>query len=411
MSREIHKLSHRQVTTAEPPADRRAVLLGDGGGLYLQVSRSEASVVSRSWVFRYERGGKRHDLGLGPITTLSLAEARTRARTLRVQLVDGQDPFAARQQQHQERLAQRAERARATTFRDCALRLMEGHNAGWRSAVHRRQWLQTLEDYAFPIIGNLPVNEIDTPLVIKVLEPIWTAKPETASRLRGRIEKVLGWATVREFRSGDNPARWRGHLQEMFAAKEKLAPVEHHEALPYADVPAFMAELRERNHIAARGLEFTILAAVRTGETLKAEWDEIDFAAKVWTVPASHTKRKRELRVPLSGRALEILASLPREGVRIFPVGVCAMDRMSKSLREDVTVHGFRSSFRDWTADQTSYPEVVAEQALGHAVGTKVERAYQRSDLYEKRRKLMEAWAGYCSRPATAVGQVINIRA
>jgi integrase len=331
--------------------------------------------------------------------TLNLVEAREKARLLRQQLVDGIDPFTARRQAKQERLAKLAAEARAMTFKQCAEACMKSHADGWKNAKHAAQWRSTLETYAYPVLGDLAVDDIATAHVVRVLQPIWKEKPETASRVRGRIEKVLGWATVRGFRSGDNPARWRGHLQELFAAKAKVRPVNHHAALPYTDAPAFMADLRSRNSLSARALEFTILTGVRTGETIGATWDEIDFAAKTWTIPASRMKAGKAHKVPLSDRAAEILASLPREGEHIFPLSNMAMLELLRGMRPGTTVHGFRSTFRDWAAERTSYPNHVAEAALAHTIGDKVEKAYRRGDLFEKRRRLMADWSTWCSRP------------
>src|SRR5262249_17011655 len=251
--REIHRLTTKQVTNAKPPGNRRSVLLNDGGNLWLQISRSvKPDEFNRSWVFRYERDGQRRDMGLGSIHDLNLAEARAKARTLRQQLLDNIDPYAVRQQAKTDRLAQAAERPGAMTFKQCAIGCMESHEAGWTNAEHRRQWITTLEQYVYPLIGDLAIDDITTPHVIKVLEPIWKAKPETASRIRGRIERVLAWATVRGFRSGDNPARWRGHLKEAFPAIGEITKVNHHEAMPFIEVPAFMTKLRQQDHIAAR---------------------------------------------------------------------------------------------------------------------------------------------------------------
>jgi integrase len=360
-------------------------------------------------VFRYELDGQRNDLGLGSVDTLNLVEAREKARLLRQQLVDGIDPFTARRQAKKERLAKLAAEARAMTFRQCAEECIKSHSDGWKNAKHAAQWRSTLKTYAYPVLGDIAVDDIATAHVVRALQPIWKEKPETASRVRGRIEKVLGWATVRGFRSGDNPARWRGHLQELFAAKGKIRPVNHHAALPYTDVPAFMADLRSRNSLSAGALEFTVLTAVRTGETIGATWDEIDFAAKVWTIPAARMKAGKAHRVPLSDRAAEILASLPREGEHIFPLSNMAMLELLRGTRPGTTVHGFRSSFRDWAAERTSYPNHVAEAALAHTIGDKVEKAYRRGDLFEKRRRLMEAWAEYCAKP-TSNSKVVTLR-
>jgi len=399
MSRTIHRLTMRAIASAKPRPGKR-VMLADGGNLLLQVTGKPDGKFSRSWIFRYERDGKRHDLGLGPLDTLSLAEARIRARDLRTQLLDGVDPRGVREQRRAERLAQLSQRARQMTFRACALRCIEGHEGGWRNAEHHRQWITSLEQYVYPHIGDLPVDEIATPHIVKVLEAIWKDKPETASRVRGRIERVLGWAQVRGFRSGDNPARWRGHLQELFPAKGKIQKTEHHSAMPFTEVPAFMVELRAHNSLTARALEYCILTAARSGEVLGATWGEIDLAAKTWTIPAGRMKAEKEHRVPLPARALEILAALPREDEPLFPLTHTAMLELLRRMgRDSATVHGFRSSFRDWAAERTLYPNHVAEAALAHAVADKVEKAYRRTDLFEKRRRLMADWAAWCSRP------------
>ena len=395
--REMHRLTARQVATATLPEGESKRLLHDGGGLYLQLMRSvsgdamvrsDAFGINRSWLYKYELRGKRREVGLGSLRDFSLAEARQRHRALRQQVSDGIDPLAERRQRNAERVA---EAAKTMTFRDCFEACLASHEDGWKNAEHRRQWRTSIEQDVLPVIGNLAVDDIGTPHIIKVLEPIWKAKPETASRTRGRIERVLAWATVRGFRSGDNPARWRGNLQEMFPAVGKIAKVNHHEAMPYVDVPAFMVKLREREHIAARALEFTILCAARTGETLGAMWDEIDPTTKTWTVPHSRMKNGKEHKVPLSNRALEILQGLPHRSARIFDIGEVAMLQMLREVNggKGPTVHGFRSSFRDWCSERTSYPPAVAEQALAHAIGSKVERAYSRSDLFQKRVRLM----------------------
>jgi len=399
------RLAAREVMNAKPEKGRRAAMLPDGGNLYLQATfgKNDAETgkptIRRSWVFRYELHGQRHDLGIGSVDTFNLAEARERAKGLRQQLADGIDPFTAKQQKKKEDLAKLAAAARAMTFRQCAEECIKSHRDGWKNAKHAAQWASTLETYAYPVLGDLAADDIATAHVVRVLQPIWKDKPETASRVRGRIEKVLGWATVRGFRSGDNPARWRGHLQELFAAKTKIRPVNHHAALPYTDVPAFMADLRERNSLSARALEFTALTAVRTGETIGATWDEIDFAAKAWTIPAARMKAAKAHRVPLSDRTMQILAALPREGAHIFPLSNMAMLELLRGMRPGTTVHGFRSSFRDWAAERTSYPNHVAEAALAHTISDKVEKAYRRGDLFEKRRRLMADWATWCSRP------------
>jgi integrase len=374
----------------------------DGHGLYLQV----LSPNSASWILRYVRHGKERMLGLGPVHVVGLKEARQRARQARLQLLDGIDPVEQRQTK-KAKLALAA--ARTMTFAECAKQYHAQHEGKWKSAKHRQQYLGTLGQYAFPMLGSLPVAEIDTGLVLQVLEPIWTSKMETARRVRGRIETILDWAGVRGYRSGDNPARWKGHLAEALPARSAAAQ-SHHAALPYDELPAFMAELRARPGSASRALEFTILTAARSGEVLGAKWDEIDLASKTWTIPANRMKAGQIHRVPLSGRALELLGELYTEernpfvfvGSRGAGLSTMAMPHVLKQIRPDVTVHGFRSTFRTWADEQTAHPHHVVEQALAHTIGNAVERAYRRGDLFEKRRLLMEAWASYCSRPVGA---------
>jgi integrase len=410
--REMHRLTARQIATATLPEGENKALLHDGAGLYLQLMRSvSGDSINRSWLFKYELHGKRREMGLGSLQDFSLAEARQRHRVLRQQISDGVDPLLVRRQRNAEHAA---ESAKVVTFRYCFEQCLASHEGGWRNAEHRRQWRTSIEQDVLPIIGEIAVDDIGTPHIIKVLEPIWKLKPETASRTRGRIERVLAWATVRGFRSGDNPARWRGHLQEMFPAVGKIAKVNHHEAMPYVDVPNFMSKLREVDHIAARALEFTILCTARTGETLGATRDEIDFTAKTWTVPATRMKGGKEHKVPLSNRAIEILQALPHTASpRVFDIGEVAMLQMLREVHgsKGPTVHGFRSSFRDWCSERTSYPPAVAEQALAHSIGSKVERAYSRSSLFEKRRKLMSDWSMFCSRPAVAGATVVALKA
>lgn len=275
-----------------------------------------------------------------------------------------------------------------------------------KNKKHAGQWQQTLEDYVYPIFGSLPVLAIDTVLVMKAIEPIWTTKPETASRVRGRIESVLDWATARGYRSGENSARWKGHLENLLPKRSKVARVEHHAALPYAELPGFMAELRQQNGIAARALEFAILTAARTGEVIGATWAEIDFEARLWTVPAGRMKAGRDHRVPLSEAAMAILRLLhgARTGDRVFPISNMAMLMLLRRMgRGDLTAHGFRSTFSDWCAEQTNTPSEVREMALAHTVGDKVEAAYRRGDMFDKRRHLAEAWARYCAAQPASV--------
>jgi integrase len=406
MSRKVGKLSAAAVRNAKPALDRRAELIADGGNLYLQVSRGAGDTVNRSWVFRYEHGGRQRDLGLGPTHTRSLGEAREKARELRQQLLDGIDPLEAR---HARLMAERAEAAKAVSFKDCAAAVIGAHRPGWNNAEHTRQWQTTLAS-TFPVLGELPVAAIDTGLVLKVLEPIWKATPETASRLRGRIEKVLDFAKVRGYRVGENPARWRGHFDHLLPARSKVQDVEHLAALPYAEIPQLMSELRQRTDDAARALELCILTACRRGELLKAHADEFDLKEGVWTIPAAHTKAGREHRVPLADRALAIVETRPRKG----PLFVLAQHEMQfalRAIRPGTTVHGTaRSSFSTWAAETSAYPAEVIEAALAHAARDKVAAAYQRGDLFEKRRKLMTAWANYCASTPVTAARVLPIR-
>jgi integrase len=400
VARTIHRLSPRRVSTVA-----KSGYYADGGGLYLQVSPAR----TKSWVFRFTLNGRAREMGLGSLDTFALTEARNRALACRKQLDDRIDPIDARDAL---RAQGRLDAAKALTFSDCAGKYIAAHRAGWRNAKHASQWENTLKTYAEPVIGKLPVQRIDVGLVMRVLEPIWKEKPESASRLRGRIEAILDWASARGLRTGDNPARWRGHLDSLLPARAKVRAVTHHPALPYADIGAFMTSLREQDGVAARALEFAILTTARTGEVLGAKLEEIDVEAKLWTVPAARMKSKREHRVPLSKRAIEILrAASARPNANsnlkqgfIFagrrpsePLSNMAMlQLLSRMGRSDLTVHGFRSTFRDWAAESTNYPRELAEAALAHVNADKVEAAYLRGDLFEKRRTFMNAWAKYC---------------
>ena len=361
---------------------------GDGAGLCLQVTPSGA----RSWVFRFSLFGRAREMGLGSLNTVSLEEAREGALQCRKLLRDGRDPIEERK----ERLA--AARAVATrrspTFQECAEEFVAAHRAEWTSSIHARQWTATLATYVYPLIGDLPVSAVDTRMVMRVLEPHWATKRETMSRVCGRIEAILGWATTQQYREGENPARWRGHLANLLAKGARKAPIEHYEALPYREIPAFMAQLRALEGILARSLEFLILTAARTDEVRLAPWTEVDLERRVWVVPSERMKLGREHRVPLSGRAVEILQSLPRHSPYIFPGRSLAFapnmmwGLLRKKMGVETTVHGFRSTFADWAAEQTDFPSEVREMALAHAVGDRVEAAYRRGDLFDKRRQL-----------------------
>jgi integrase len=370
---------------------------GDGAGLCLQVIPSGA----RSWIFRFSLFGRAREMGLGSLHTVSLEEAREAALQCRKLLRDGRDPIEERKAKLA--AARAAATRRSPTFRECAEEFVAAHKAEWTSSIHARQWAATMATYVYPLIGDLPVSAVDTRLVMRVLEPHWAIKRETMSRVRGRIEVVLRWATTQQYREGENPARWRGHLANLLAKGAKKTPIEHYKALPYPDLPAFMADLRALEGILARSLEFLILTAARTDEVRLSRWSEIDLAGRVWTIPAARMKAGRERRVPLSGRAVEILQTLPRRGPYIFPgrSSAVAPNMMLCLLKEkmgvQVTVHGFRSTFADWCAEQTDFPSEVREMALAHAVGDRVEAAYRRGDLFEKRRQLAEEWAGFCA--------------
>jgi len=411
MPRRAQGLSAAKVQKAGPGR------YGDGAGLYLLVRSPDL----KFWCFRYwvpgpggtasqvKRGGRLRELGLGPAVgraAVSLADARRKARALFDLVRDGGDPLDARKAARAARLA---EATKTISFRECATAYIDAHRAGWKNDKHAAQWPATLKTYAYPIIGPLPVRAIDTALVLKVLEPIWTAKPETASRVRGRIEAILDWAKVRDHRSGENPAKWRGHLDHLLPARGKVRRVAHHAALPYAEIGKFMAALRAQEGTAARALEFAILTAARTGEVIGARWAEIDLAEKNWTVPAERMKAGREHRVPLCERGIEIISDLaddnPAPDAFVFPGAKRGRPLSNMSMlmtlrrmgRGDLTAHGFRSTFRDWCAERTSYPSEVAEMALAHSVSDKVEAAYRRGDLFEKRRRLADEWARYCA--------------
>jgi integrase len=341
-------------------------------------------------------------MGLGPYALVTLAEARAKAVEARKALLEGYDPLEAKVAR---RAHARFEAAKGLTFRDCAEQMISSHEAAWKNPKHRAQWRATLATYVFPNFGGLPVAAVDTGLVLRAIEPIWNAKPETAGRVRGRIEAILDWAKARGYREGENPARWRGHLDKLLPNRRKVRKVRNHPAMPYGEIPEFMDTLRARDSVSARALEFAILAAARTGEVIGAKWAEIDLDSITWTIPASRMKSGKEHRVPLSDRAVEVLKSLPRESEYVFiggkagkPLSNMAMLELLRGMRpgSGYVPHGFRSSFRDWTSERTSYPGEVAEAALAHAIESKVEAAYRRSDLFLKRARLMQDWASFC---------------
>jgi integrase len=371
-------------------------------------------------------------MGLGTLETFTLAEARERARQQRQLLADGIDPIEHRKGQQAEAALARAQ---MVPFEDCATRYINAAKAGWKNAKHADQWTSTLRTWAYPFLGNIPVGAITTPLVMKVLQqPVgegpdaptfWNTRTETASRVRGRIEKVLDWARAQKLRDGENPARWKGLIENLLPARSQVAPVEHRKALPYADLPGFMAELRRRDSLSARALEFTILTAARTSDTIGAARTELDEQRATWTVPAARLKgrrgaRRRDHVVPIADRALEIVGEFPERSEYLFahedgsPLSNMAMLELLQGMGfgEDLTVHGFRSTFKDWCAEQTAYPNEMSEMALAHTVPDKVEAAYRRGDMRERRRRLMADWAAYCeSPPAAANSNVVPMRA
>jgi integrase len=393
-------------------------MYADGGCLYLQVTPTrDGNRFNRSWIFRYRVNGRLRDMGLGSVDTLSLSEARERAREQRQKRLDGIDPIDARR-------ALVAPAVNLVTFDQAAAEVIKSKEDTWSSAVHAAQWRDTLKTCS-PLIGSKPVRDINTADVTKILDAIWKDKPETANRLRGRIETVLNWAKARGLRDGENPALWRGHLDNIYPAvtaakaakRARTGADAHHAALPYEQIGAFMASLRAAKGADARALEFAILTAARTGEVLGARWEEIDQGAKTWTVPASRMKGGKEHRVPLSDRAIALVKAANRGGGGAYVFGDDGrqLPRMifsrvlGKMGHGDVTPHGFRSSFRDWCAEQTNFPREIAEAALAHALKDKTEAAYQRGDLLEKRRKLMTAWAEYANR-APSTGKIVQMR-
>jgi len=397
----LGKLSARKVATLKTPGK-----YGDGAGLWLYVREGGR----RYWVFRFMRQGRAREMGLGSADLLTLKQARQRAHKARQMLAEGLDPI-------EERRKMQAVSSMAS-FAECAEDFISSNEAAWSNPKHRAQWRATLAAYAFPMMGDKPVDAIGVDDVLRALTPIWSSKPETASRVRGRIERVLDFARARGLRSGENPARWRGHLDKLLPKHSRVRTVQHLPALPWRKVPEFMEQLRRRGGIAARALEFLVLTAARSGEVRLMRWAEVDLSIGVWTVPASRMKAKREHRVPLSKRALRILSEVPRIAGSdlVFPgqrPGNPLSDMtLAAVLRRmnygEYTAHGFRSTFRDWCAENTAFPGEVAEMALAHTIRNKVESAYRRGDLFEKRRRLMEAWADYCEQ---AGGKVLEIPA
>jgi len=408
--RMIGRLNINKVRNAKPGSDGKTVLMCDGGGLWLQVSAGKNGQINKSWIFRYAATGtkisstgreyrRERQMGLGALHTVGLADAREMAREARLLIARGIDPIEARDAS---KGAASLARTNRQTFDEATEAYLQKFEDGWKNQMHRSQWRATMRDYASPVLGKLDVLAIDTEHVLKVLEPIWATIPETAARVRGRIETVLDFAG----RSDGNPARWKGHLEHRLAKRNKARTVKHLAAMPYDQIAAFMGELRGVEGIGARALELTVLTATRTNETIGATFDEIDFDARTWTIPASRTKRDREHKVPLSDAAIAVIRAMAeiRHDDRIFPVGRRAMRLVLKDdLQRDVTVHGFRATFRSWAGGCTSHPRDVCEAALGHSIGNAVEAAYQRDALLAKRRVLMADWAEFCAKPAGTV--------
>jgi integrase len=407
LSRSIHRLSSAKVANAKPKklpdGTRRVNLYPDGGGLYLQVTPLNGSRVAKSWIFRFTAAnGKERYMGLGPLDIVGLANAREKAAECRKLRYDGIDPIETKRSQ---RAAVAVQQAKAMTFDQCTEAYIAAHLASWKHPAHVKQWKQSMAKYVSPAFGSLPVQDIDVGLVMKVIEPMWETTPETASRVRGRIESVLDWAAARNFRGEDNPARWKGRIENLLPQRAKISAVQHYEALPYVKIPDFMPDLRGQQLAHVMTLEFTVLTATRTSEVLGAPWTEIDLENRIWTIPGTRMKSGKEHRVPLSDPAVAILKRMlaRRENDYIFPgerrakaSDFVLRNVLRKMDYPDLTVHGFRSTFRDWAAECTDFPSHVIEMALAHSISNGVEAAYRRGDLFEKRRQLMDAWANFC---------------
>jgi integrase len=406
VTHKLNRLTARKVATEMKPG-----LLADGGGLYLRVGRGGA----KSWCLRYMIQGKAREMGLGGLSKVSLADARRKAAEQRVLLADKSDPLERRKAAN---AAKKIEAARSMTFDECATAYIRAHELSWQNAKHRQQWQNTLASYVSPKFGSVPVGEVDVGMVMKAIEPLWKTKPETAGRVRGRIEAVLDWAKALGFLDGENPARWRGHMSNLLPARTKVRAIKHHAALPYPEIGTFVANLRSRQGSAATALEFLILTAARTGEVIGARRSEVDFHARMWTVPAERMKGKRQHRVPLSSAAMKALERAKVQGSEFLFSGVAAGQGLSNMAllkilermnRGDVTVHGFRATFKTWATERSNFPRELIEAALAHVPDDKTEAAYQRGDMLEKRRRLMSAWAEFCAKCAPA-STVVSLR-
>jgi len=423
MARTMGRLTAKEVEKKTAPG-----LYGDGGGLTLQITKAGV----KSWLYRYMIKGKAFGMGLGPVHTITLAEARQKSAEARKLVIEGDNPLEAKRQRQ---LYTEMAKARLMTFDQCASAYIEAHRASWKNAKHADQWTNTIATYVSPIIGSMSVEQIDTALVVKVLAQLdekglqfWQAKNETATRVRGRIESILGWATTSGFRSGDNPARWRGHLENLLATISRTTRIKNHPSLAWGRMGAFVKVLRQRDGVAARAVEFAILTASRSGEVRGACWSEIDLAAKVWTIPAERMKARREHEVPLSEASLDLLKSMQRmdgmdlvfPGTKKQPLSDMSLTAVIRRMNGDtptwtdkegnaITVHGFRSTFRMWAAESTNYPREVAEHALAHQLPNVVERAYQRGTQFAKRAAMMNEWGKFCASSRVVNSKVVSI--
>jgi integrase len=387
------RLTVAKVKTAKPGKHP------DGANLWLQAGPNG----SKSWYLRYTLRGRHREMGLGPYPLVRLAEARDKATVQRRLLLDGIDPIEARNGKRPPR--------EPVTFAIAAKQYLAGHEKSWKSADHARQWRNSLDRYVLPAIGERPIDAIDTHDVLSIVEPLWQDKTETATRVLNRICLILDWAAARKLRTGDNPARWKGHLDAILPRRSKVQRVVNHVALPYHRLPDFMVKLREQPKLGAKAAELMILTATRTGEVRFAKWSEFDLENRLWIIPAARMKADRDHRIPLSEAALTILTEMERSGERAFPgMGQHAILKAVQRAEPAVSAHGFRSTFRDWCAEQTNFPSEVAEMALAHAVGDKVEAAYRRGDLFQKRRQVMDAWARHCA-TVKAGATVVSIAA
>ena len=398
------RLTARKIETASPGKHE------DGDGLRLFV----ASTKAKRWVFRFSINGKRREMGLGSYPVISLAKARDLALDYRRKIAQGIDPLAERQ----------AEKNETPTFTSCAALYIRAHRRSWKNHKHKMQWVTTLKTYAKPVMGHKLVDEINTEDILRILQPIWSDKTETAKRVQGRIENILDFAAARKWRDPVNPARWRGHLDKLLPKPARVKTIRHQPAMPYDELPAFMASLRDNKALSSKALQMLILTATRTGEVIGARWDEVDLEAAIWTIPANRMKAKREHRIPLAAPVIDILESLPRTvgnphlftGVRYGkPLSNMAMLQLMRGMgygnkceRGTYVPHGFRSSFRDWAGETTPFPRDVVEMALAHTIENKVEAAYRRGDLFEKRRALMAAWGNWCEK---SQGVVVPLQA